>query len=286
MIIDTHCHYNLDPVYGVAGVDWQRHWSQARNHGVTHSVVVGTNITTSTRAVEMCRREQYFRATVGFHPHAIKDALLGGQEVTPAVIDGWVQHLKELLKKDSNTHFIAAIGEIGLDYFRLDLSDEKNQTQAEAELQAYLFTKQLSLADTYLLPVILHVRDTGQNAYLQTLELLKKHKRSNLPFILHCASGSLSYIQEALEMGAYIGIAGNVTYKNAESIREIVKIVPADRLLLETDAPYLPPVPHRGKACEPWMIELTGKYLKENCGVSLEKVYANTLQVFTTLSIS
>ena len=114
-------------------------------------------------------------------------------------------------------------------------------------------------------------------------KLLQKHKKSNLPFILHCASGSTEYIKKAVEMGGYVGIAGNVTYKNADAIREIVKATPADRLLLETDAPFLPPHPHRGKTCEPWMIELTAQYLQEHCSVSMEQVYKNTQHVFTTL---
>lgn len=284
MIIDTHCHYNLDPLYGENGTKWQTHWQAAKKHGVTHSVVVGTNITTSARALELCRQEPNFRASVGLHPHTIADALAEGYSVTSEMIETWMTHLDEQLKKDVNTKYIAAIGEIGLDFFRLDLSTSEHAQ--EAELQKYLLIQQLTLADKYLLPVILHVRDTGEQAYTETIKLLKTHKKSNLPFILHCASGSLTYIQEAISMGGYVGVAGNVTYKNALPIRNIVRAVQSDRLLLETDAPYLPPMPYRGKTCEPWMIELTGTYLREECSISLEKVYANTFQVFTTLFIS
>ncbi len=281
MIIDTHCHYNLEALFGEDGQNWQKHWQTAQEHGVSHSIVIGTNITTSARAVELCRLEPHFRASVGFHPHAIDDALEQNQPVSQADIAIWLTHLQALLEKDSTTHSIAAVGEVGLDYFRLDLS--KPEDLALVELQKYLLTEQVKLAERALLPLILHVRDTGTQAYDDTLHILKQYKKSNLPFVLHCASGSMEYIQEALAMGAYIGIAGNVTYKNADSIREIVKIVPADRLLLETDAPYLPPQPHRGKLCEPWMIELTATYLKENCTVSLDQVYSNSFQVFTSL---
>lgn len=284
MIIDTHCHYNLDPLYGVDGASWQGHWQEAQNHGVTHAIVVGTDITSSTHAVELAHHEPRFKATVGFHPHVVTDAFAADQPITETTITTWSTHLEALLTKDAPTHSIVAIGEIGLDYYRLD---QTNPAHLQViKLQQALCTKQLELADRYLLPVILHVRDTSTQAYNDILSLLRTHKKSNLPFILHCASGSVEYIQEALQMGAYIGIAGNVTYKNADSIRAIVRAVPADRLLLETDAPFLPPVPYRGKTCEPWMIELTSKYLVEECGVSLAKVHANTFQVFTSLDIS
>ncbi len=284
MIIDTHCHYNLDPLYGESGALWPQYWQEAQAHGVTNAIVVGTDITTSTRAVELARTEKSFRAAVGFHPHAVADTQAAGQSITEDTITNWVTHLEEVVKQNLNTHLIAAIGEIGLDYFRLDLTN--GQHTREIELQKELCSKQLALADRYILPVILHVRDSSTQAYSDILTLVRAYKKSNAPFILHCASGSVEYIQEAVALGAYVGIAGNVTYKNADSIRAIVQAVPEDRLLLETDAPFLPPVPHRGKTCEPWMIELTSKYLEEECGVSLAKVYANTLQVFTSLKIS
>lgn len=285
MIIDTHCHYNLEPLFeqdAASGQNsWKTHWEEAQKKGITHSIVVGTNITTSTRAVELCQQEPKFRASVGFHPHSIFDAQEAGQSVTKDSIDDWITHLQALLEKDKNTFYIAAVGEVGLDYFHLDLSNPEHA--AQAELQKYLFSKQIELADKFLLPLILHVRDTGTTAYSETLELLQQHKKSNLPFVLHCVSGSIEYIQEALKLGAYIGVAGNVTYKNAEAIRDLVRSVPKDRLLLETDAPYLPPQPHRGKLCEPWMIQLTAAYLEEHCQVSLDQVYTNTFQVFTTV---
>ena len=281
MIIDTHSHYNLDPLYGEAGSEWQKHWAAAQAHGVTHSVIVGTNLTTSLQAVELAHTEPHFGASVGFHPHSIAEVMEAGEVTDKAAIDIWITNLEELLKKEKTSQQVVAIGEIGLDYFRLDTTQSAGQE--EAELQHYLFQKQLELADRYLLPVILHVRDRSTAAYDQTLALLQKHKKSNLPFILHCASGSTEYIKKAVEMGGYVGIAGNVTYKNADAIREIVKATPADRLLLETDAPFLPPHPHRGKTCEPWMIELTAQYLQEHCSVSMEQVYKNTQHVFTTL---
>jgi TatD DNase family protein len=284
MIIDTHCHYNLEPLYGESGTVWQDHWRTAQEHDVTHSIVVGTDITTSLRAIEICRDTPNLRAAVGFHPHVIGDSLekklpTETQKIEDQIHE-WIIHLQKVLQ-NAPTKKIVAIGETGLDYFRIDLATQ--EAQHERALQQQLFIEQIKLADSQLLPLILHVRDTGETAYADTLHLLKENKKSNIPFILHCVSGSVSYVQDALEMGAYVGVAGNVSYKNATKIHEIVKSVPKDRLLLETDAPFLPPVPHRGKTCEPWMIQLTGQVLQEQFGITLEQLYTNTLQVFPSL---
>jgi TatD DNase family protein len=284
MLIDTHCHYNLDPLYGTAGADWQRHWQRAQDAGVTHSVVVGTNHSTSLRAIALAAAQPRFIAAVGFHPHAVAEAIAAGEIVDSRTIKNWTLQLQEVLAKNASTQLIGAVGEIGLDYFRLAVGNSDHQN--EIQLQQELCIQQLLLADRAGLPVILHVRDTGTRAYSDILRLVRTYRQSNVPFILHCVSGSLEYVQEAVALGAYIGIAGNSTYKNAASIREIIQSTPRDRLLLETDAPFLPPVPHRGKTCEPWMIELTSKYLTEECGISLETVYTNTLRVFTTLKTS
>lgn len=288
MIIDTHCHYNLDPLYGENGESWQNHWKKAQEHDVTHSVVVGTTVASSLTAIEICRTTPNMRAAIGIHPHVIGDSLqtaaADSEKNTREAISSWTDNLKKMLENAANTHTVVAIGETGLDYYRLDLSTPA--AQADRALQKELFIEQVALADSALLPLILHVRDVGETAYQDTLEIIKAHKKSNLPFVLHCVSGTLKYVQEALELGAYIGMAGNVTYKNAAQIHEIVQTTPKERLLLETDAPYLPPVPHRGKTCEPWMIQLTGQVLQEQFQVSLERIYTNTLQVFPSLRTS
>lgn len=281
MIIDTHCHYNLNPLYGETGTDWLPHWQQAQAHDVTHSIVVGTTLSSSQIAVEICRNQPKLRATIGYHPHTIIETLEAKEEVTDQKMKHWIEGLEKLLENTTNKALIAGIGETGLDYFRLDPTTEAGKK--EIELQQALFVKEIALADKHILPLTLHVRDKTEQAYTDVLELIKTNKKSNLPFILHCASGTTDYILKAVEMGAYIGIAGNVTYKNATQIHEIIKVIPKDRILLETDAPYLPPMPHRGKICEPWMIQLTGQYLQETFGISLEQVYVNTFAVFPTL---
>ncbi len=261
MIIDTHCHYNLDPLYQ----DWQRHWQNAQSYGVTASVVVGTDLETSTRAIEIAAHESGLTATVGIHPNATQNPK---------------QEVLELTKLLNQHPEIVAIGEVGLDYFRLPKS--KTERTKLRELQQQSLRLQLELANQRDLPVILHVRDrlipeepSHGNAYWDTLEVL----REQLPklFVLHCISGPTSYLQAMLELGAYVGVAANVTYPTANYLRELLKLVPHDRLVLETDAPFLPPQSHRGQVCEPWMIAETAAYAKNALKITLEAKNSLTL---------
>lgn len=274
-IIDTHVHYNMDPLFE----NWRHHWEKAQAHGVEKSIVVGTTLETSQRAVAIAHQEPNLYAAVGIHPNYTSTDL---------------SSFEELLSQPK----VIAIGETGLDYFRV--TDEK-----EKKIQQQAFRTHVKLAKNYHKLVIIHVRDqatpeepTPGNAYWDALAILKENneprpststtanvslaehcyrnadqlitqyasaeKSEPLTFILHCVSGPLSYLDEAISLGGYIGVAGNVTYKSADRIREIVKRVPVNRLLLETDAPFLPPVPYRGQACEPWMISETASALAES----------------------
>jgi len=268
-IFDSHCHYNLEPLES----NWQAHWRQAQAEGIQASMVVGTSLTTSKRAVEIAAQESNLYASVGVHPHQFE---VDDQEFLKQTETG----LNNLFAKYQTQ--IKAVGETGLDYFRLASA----ATTAKKAQQA-AFKLHLHLAQTHHVPVIIHVRDqaapetpTAGNAYWDTLQMLKDNWPNDQPFILHCASGPLNYIEQALAMGAYIGAAGNVTYKKADRIREIVKLTPADRLLIETDSPYLPPEPRRGQVCEPWLIKLTAEYLQETMGIDLDQVWQNSLRAF------
>jgi TatD DNase family protein len=194
-------------------------------------------------------------------------------------IDTLKQELTTLIELSSTK--IVAIGETGLDYFHVQrevgITEEKKQgiiTRQQSSLRMHI-----QLAQRYQLPLILHVRDQSEQAYWDTLQLLEEEDYKG-KCILHCVSGPATYVQKALEMGAYVSVAGNVSYKNAEHIRELVRLVPADRLLIETDAPYLPPQQLRGQVCEPWMISLTAQYLQDELHISVEKTHQNGDAVF------
>lgn len=284
MIIDTHCHYNLDPLFAEDG-GWKVHWQKAQEHGVKSSVVVGTDLVTTQRALRLAAEEKNFGCAVGLHPHIVADSLnkndIKESKLTVAKIDELTKELTKQLEFAIPIGKVMAVGEIGLDFFRVDPNDSDYTNLVV--LQEQLFINQIEIANSYNLPLILHVRDTMEFAYRRTLELVRMHKTTSLPFILHCVSGPTDYVLEALKLGACIGVAGNVTYKNAHQIHEIVRSCPKDRLLLETDAPYLPPTPHRGELCQPWMIQLTAQTLFEQFEINPEQLVANTWTVFPSL---
>lgn len=265
MIIDTHCHYNLEPLFSTESTEmYQMHFKKAQEHGVGKALIPGTDYVSSERALQISESDHSLWAAIGFHPHEAHTLELGSVAT----------QLSELLTAHPKARCIA-IGETGLDYFRLeeDAIQERNQQQA-------VFVEHIHFADTKNLPLSIHVRDHETTAYDAVIELLKKNKKGQRPCILHCVSGSLSYVKAALELGAYISFAGNVSYKSAENIREILLYTPIDRILVETDAPYLPPQEYRGSVCEPWMIQLTVEHIKKIRGISEEQLSDNTYALF------
>ena len=278
-IIDTHCHYNLDPLVDT----WQEHYQNAQTEGVTHSLIVGTTLETSQKAIEIAQEEPTLFASIGYHPYEFIDtafvAYRNSRDIQLALEDTTATIEDEMTALATLAHpKVLAIGETGLDYFRLNQYTESEKrvimlTQQEA-LRAHI-----KLATARQIPLILHIRDTGEKAYDDVLQVLSQENYVG-EFILHCVSGTLTYVKKALEMGAHISVAGNVTYTSAKQLREIVRNTPADRLLIETDAPFLPAMPHRGKVCEPWMIRLTAEYLQKELRVDAEQCYENTLELF------
>lgn len=245
MIFDSHCHYNLSPLYE----NWPQHWQKAQKHGLEKSWVIGTNVETSRRAIEIAQTDDKLWATAGIHPHQYNQIETADLPTTLA------QHssvLSMLLKSEQ----VVGVGETGLDFYRLESNDKQARKNQVAG-----FKMQLQLANELDKWLIIHARDKKEGAYWQILEILENEYQSKKPFVLHCISGPKDYVKKALELGAYIGVAGNITYPNAKHLRELVELVPQDRLLTETDAPYLAPQKYRGQTCEPWMIEATAQFL-------------------------
>lgn len=251
-ILDTHCHYNLEPIFS----SWERQWQMAREHGVIQSIIPGVDLETSLRAVEISRQQGdgTLRALVGVHPGSVRE--LGSQVPLETVL----HRLEELL---SHTE-VVGVGEIGLDYFRLSSENEPEREQQRQWLRA-----QLELAQRFSAPVALHVRDkewpeepTRGNAYWDVLSLLQECHFSQ-ETVLHCVSGPRKYVQNMIDRGAYVSFAANITYPSAQPIRDLLAFVPRSKILCETDAPYLPPQEFRGKTCEPWMIQETAEVMQK-----------------------
>lgn len=225
LIFDSHAHYDD------AKFDDEREalLAELPSRGVCGVVNCGCDTASSKTALKLADSYGYIYAAVGIHPENI-----GG---------GTVNEIRTLVKHKK----CVAIGEIGLDYYWV--SDNKEQ-------QKELFSQQLELANEINKPVIIHDRD----AHSDTLEFLKKHRPKG---VVHSFSGSTEMAKEILKLGMYIGIGGVITFKNAKKLPEVVKMLPEDRFLLETDAPYLTPVPYRSKINNSAMIYLTAQKIAE-----------------------
>ena len=225
LIFDSHAHYD-DAKFDDERVALL---AELPSRGVCGVVNCGCDTASSKTALKLADSYGYIYAAVGIHPENI-----GGDTVN---------EIKTLAKHKK----CVAIGEIGLDYYWV--SDNKEQ-------QKELFSQQLDLANEINKPVIVHDRD----AHSDTLELLKKHRPKG---VVHSFSGSSEMAKEILKLGMYIGIGGVITFKNAKKLPEVVKMLPEDRFLLETDAPYLTPVPYRSKINNSAMIYLTAQKIAE-----------------------
>ncbi len=272
MIFDTHCHYNLEPLYsnkkayGYDSIDKISNWSDHRKIAIKHqvkcSLVVGTNLQNNQIAVQISNQDKNLFASVGIHPH---EASLDNINM--------ITKLENLIKINR----VCAIGEIGLDYYRLPKKNKKHIIH----LQQVLFIEQIKLANKYNLPVIIHVRDQKEKAYTDCLKIMKTYfafKNNNA--ILHCLSGSKVYVKKAIDMNFYFGVAGNITYPQSDHLRSLLQIIPKNRVLLETDAPFLAPGKYKGQLCEPWMISLTADYLLDKFQISKFQTFDNALNAF------
>ena len=248
MIIDTHCHYNLEPLLK----NWQDFWEDAQKNGVGASIVIGTTLETSRSAIEIAEQADGLFASVGIHPD---DSFL------------WNPELEHSLKELALHPKVVAIGEAGLDLARVPA----DQRVAVLDQQKRAFRAQRDLAIAVKKPLVIHARD----AYSEVLSVLEES--SSLPtVILHCMSGPPEYQESALRLGCYCSFAGNVTYPSAEPLRELARRTPPDRLLLETDAPFLPPQSKRGTRNDPANIQETAGFLANLLGCTMQELIDQT----------
>lgn len=236
-IFDTHAHYDDEQFEK----DRAQTLSFIQNNGVCDVIDCGCDLATSISAVKLSQEYDFIYAAVGFHPEAVND-----------IAETDFEQINKLYQNKK----VVAVGEIGLDYHYDDLPRDK---------QLELFEKQLILANSLDLPVIVHDRE----AHNDTLALLKKHRPKG---VLHCFSGSVEMAKEILKLGMYIGLGGAVTFKNAKKAVEVAKILPEDRLLLETDCPYMAPVPYRGKRCDSSMIANTAQFIAQLRGYDTQQL--------------
>lgn len=240
MIFDSHAHYD-DHAFDE---DREQLLASLREHGVGTVVNVGASLEGVQRTISLAEKYPFIYGAVGIHPDEV--GALNEESFA------WLRE-QCLLKKT------VAVGEIGLDYYW----DKENHG-----LQKEWFIRQLRLAEELKLPVIIHSREAAAD----TMEILKQEYSPEVPVVVHCYSYSPEMAREYLKMGYYLGIGGVVTFKNAKKLKEVVQTAPLDRLLLETDCPYLAPVPNRGKRNDSRNLIYVAEAVGELKGVSAEEV--------------
>lgn len=249
-LIDTHAHLDYEDF----AADFEAVLQRAREAGVERVISIGTSVESSRRAVELAARHPMIHAVAGVHPTTADEA--------PADL---VDVLRELVTQPG----VAAIGETGLDYHRLPESAELQR--AMKETQARVFRAQLDVAADAGLNVVIHQRD----AWEDTLAILRDYT-GRVRGVFHCFGGTPAQADEVLALGHLVSFTGIATFKNAAVVRETAAHVPADRFMVETDCPYLAPVPYRGKRCEPAHTRETAVAVAAARGETLETLAAQT----------
>ena len=240
MIFDTHAHYD-DEAFDE---DREELLWKMKEQGVEFIVNVGASIASTKKTIELVQRYPFLYGAVGIHPSETEE--LKEEDML------W-------LKKASVQKDIVAIGEIGLDYY---------WPEPDREIQKKWFIRQLALASEVKLPVIIHSRDAAED----TLEILKEWDKDKTGGVIHCFSYSKEIAREYLSMGYYFGIGGVLTFKNARKLVEAVEIIPMEKILLETDCPYLAPEPYRGKRNQSGYIDFVAEKLAKLKGITKEEV--------------
>lgn len=251
MLIDSHAHldnerFDLDREYLIENLE---------KNGMEMVINVGADIESSRESLELAKKYENIYAVVGVHPHAAKEI----DEDTFDEIRSLCSHPK-----------VVGIGEIGLDYY---------YDNSPRDVQRKYFREQLRLAKELGMPVVVHTRDADED----TLEILDEEKEG-LKIEIHSFLSDRDQLKKYLDMGFFIGIGGPVTFKKTDELKEVVKMIPLDKLLIETDAPYLAPHPYRGKRNEPIFAKQTAKFIAKLKGISLEELIdvtnKNTKQFF------
>jgi TatD DNase family protein len=252
MLVDSHCHLDY-PDFAEEGVEEIVKRAQAA--GVSHFLTICTEIAKFPGVLATAEKFPFMHCTVGTHPHHAAEEV----NVTAA----------QLVELSKNVK-VAGIGETGLDYY---------YNHSPKEEQQQIFARHIEAAVEINLPLVIHTRDADDD----TIRIMREAGQGRARGVMHCFSGGQTLAEKSLELGFYISFSGIVTFKKAEELREVVKHVPLDRILVETDSPYLAPVPHRGKRNEPAFVVHTAQAVAELKGVSAAEIGDVTTRNFFTL---
>ena len=252
MLFDSHAHLN-DARFDE---DREALIQKLQEEHVDLVLNPGADIETSISSVELANKYDFIYAAVGVHPHDVKD-----------LDDTAIDTLRKLATENEK---VVAIGEIGLDYY---------WNTENKDLQKQAFIKQIELANKLELPIVIHSRD----AFIDTIDIIKNHK-VNKAGIFHCCQQNQELVRQALQLGYYISFAGPITFKNSKNAPAIIDMIPLDKMLIETDSPYLSPEPHRGQRNDCRNVKYVAKKIADLKGISVEEVakqtYENAMKIF------
>ena len=251
MFFDSHAHYD-DPRFDA---DREELLASFQENGIDYIINVGSDLPSSEFSIKLAEKYGFIYAAAGVHPHEAK-----------TLDEDNLKHLEKLCGNPK----VVALGEIGLDFY---------YDNSPRDIQRFWFTRQLKLAERLKLPVIIHTRE----AAAETFNSIKNSKVRR--GVIHCYSGSAPMALDYIEMGFHIGVGGVITYENAKKLKEVVKAIPLESILIETDAPYLAPVPHRGERNISNYLRFISSKIAEIKEISLQKVanttYMNAYKLFS-----
>ncbi len=251
-MIDSHCHLDYPPLYE----NLDKVIDRAKNEGIKYLLTISTTLNSFEKIKTIVSKYSNIYGTLGIHPHETKD----------------FSNLKkdELIKIKDNNKKIIAIGETGLDYYY------KNTNPS---LQKKLFVEHIKSAIDLNIPVIVHSRSAEKD----TFDILNQYSKEGLKILMHCFTGSQDFSKKLINIGAYISLSGIITFKNSIELQKTVSALPINRILIETDSPFLAPTPNRGKSNEPSFMKYTAEKLAEIKKISFEDIKKNTTENFNRL---
>lgn len=250
MLVDSHCHINFPDLAANLPAVLQA----MRDNGVGHAMCIGVTLEKFPEVLAIAEAHDNIYATVGIHPDSENV-----QEATLEQLIALADHPK-----------VVGIGETGLDYFRLT---------GDLEWQRERFRTHIRAAIASGKPLIIHTRNAAED----TIRIMREESAERIGGVMHCFTESQAVAEQAMELGFYISMSGIVTFKNATALKEVAKSIPLDRMLVETDSPYLAPIPYRGKTNQPAYVRYVAEHVAELRGISLEEVAAATTQNFFRL---
>jgi TatD DNase family protein len=249
-LVDSHCHINFPDL----AENEQAVLKNAELNGVGHMLCVSVNLEDFPQVLSFAERHQHIFASVGIHPNEPESDFVSVDQLT----------------KLANHERIVAIGETGLDYFR---------SEGDLQWQHERFITHIETGKSTGKPLIIHTRDAASD----TMKILRDNNAAECGGVMHCFSEDWEVAEQALEIGFYISMSGIVTFKNATKVKEVAERTPLDKLLVETDSPFLAPVPYRGKTNEPAYVKHTAEYIAELRGISFNELAEATTDNFFRL---